>query len=1001
MNKKIFATALIALAAFVSTGASASIGASAAITYGDSVVSSAQTDNALVNPGGTSRGNDLTIQAGNATVIPADSEIIIRLPAGLNFSGAPTYAVTPATPTEGLTLKDNTEFGDPTLGEDVGVGLFDTNADGGMDRAVVTVSSAAGAGDTLTVSVNVIANSDATVGTKTASIIVNRGLAQTRDVVVVTSDVITGVISSSGDDLVTVDQQAYPYLLVGTATFGVVIPAGAENGDTVTITPNGKVQWDMLSQLSISGIFTPINLEPLTGTILVTTAQTIVATGTDTVTLLVQGAPTGGFANDVIVELTLTSAGILSGSFEGNYGLTIAGTAGVAGTADLFAVKENASSAALVSGEKLTSIVTGSSAAQTLPTFVITENFDQDAFSLSAPSITLTAGAGLKFGTSTITVTDGGASFSYATLSSNDTVMDIYFTANMAVTKTVTISGVQGTVSVAGDVTMKVTGGLPSSPNSTFAVATGVPVGTVTVAGPTGTLPQVGSTSGGTTTFTLSESTYGSITRSAYKEKVTTTGEEVTKSFFRVTPTNADITSVTITPTGSYTVGADPTFGPGSGVPTGACGVESIGASTWICEVVTESTGLAAGTDTVTVQIGYTADGMVGDTISMSLDGNAGVAGSGDVATIVETTEAKVSGPIKVVKEGLTTIQGVSTFTIEEKFTGAISSGAFRVIAPAGVVFAQPLLGGATSIVDTFAPNDTLRFSTSAVSTIFVQANVIVSSGVTGYISFDIVDGDIDGSFKTNIVGESLDVAYADKTLTDLSAGADVAVTPGFSKSSNVVTGGLIGDGYSVMSSNTATVTASIANVGGSQTLTITGVAAGAANVTVTDELGATDVVAVTVSAGAAIPDAEKGAKGVGDRTGVTFSAGATSDGGFTYGTTFTVDDEVSIIAVIGVDSTDVGSAGATHVAAKLEGNVFVYLDEDGNFADWDTSGLPGANIVTDSLEASYTVTVVDGQKLPAGEHRFALAYSTGGEVIYTGKAIVITITELTAQEPI
>jgi hypothetical protein len=258
----------------------------------------------------------------------------------------------------------------------------------------------------------------------------------------------------------------------------------------------------------------------------------------------------------------------------------------------------------------------------------------------------------------------------------------------------------------------------------------------------------------------------------------------------------------------------------------------------------------------------------------------------------------------------------------------------------------------------------------------------------------DIVDGDIDANFKTGLTADSLDLAYADKTLTALSAGADVAVNAGFSKSSNSVTGGLIGDGYSVMSSNTATVTASIDNVGGTQTLTVNGVAAGVANVTVTDELGATDVVVVTVSAGATVPAAVNSAKGLNGRTGVTFSAGATSDGGSTYGTTFTVDDEVTIIGVIGVDSTDVGSAGATHVAARLEGNVFVYLDEDGNFADWDTSGLPGANLVTDSLAASYTVTIVDGQKLPAGTHRFALAYSTGSEVIYTGKAIVITITE-------
>ncbi len=392
-------------------------------------------------------------------------------------------------------------------------------------------------------------------------------------------------------------------------------------------------------------------------------------------------------------------------------------------------------------------------------------------------------------------------------------------------------------------------------------------------------------------------------------------------------------------------------------------------------------------------------EAIVGDTIALTFAGNASVEGSVDVASVLEATSAQVSGAVKVVKEGLTTAQGINTFTITEKFAGSMDTGQFRVIAPAGVVFATPYpvsVGGGTPTyaTDTFAPNDTLVMSTLGTPTITVTANVIVSSAVSGYISFDIVDGDIDGKFKTNIVADSLDLAYADKTLTALSAGADVAVNAGFSKSSNVVTGGLMGDGYTVTSSNTATVTASIANVGGSMTLTVNGVAAGSANVTVTDELGATDVVVVTVSAGATIPAAEKGPKGAGDRTGVTFSAGATSDGGSTYGTTFTVDDEVTIVAVVGVDSTDVGSAGAIHVAAKLEGNVFVYLDEDGLFADWDTSGLPGATIVTDSLEASYTVTVVDGQKLPAGEHRFALAYSTGSEVIYTGKAIVITITE-------
>ena len=110
---------------------------------------------------------------------------------------------------------------------------------------------------------------------------------------------------------------------------------------------------------------------------------------------------------------------------------------------------------------------------------------------------------------------------------------------------------------------------------------------------------------------------------------------------------------------------------------------------------------------------------------------------------------------------------------------------------------------------------------------------------------------------------------------------------------------------------------------------------------------------------------------------------------------TFSADDEVTIIATVGVDATDVGEAGAIHVAGKLAGGSFVYLDEDGLFATWNPlAGLPGATVVTDSLKASYTVTVVNASKLPVGKHRFALAYSTGGVVIYTGKALEITITE-------
>jgi hypothetical protein len=126
MNKKIFASAIFAMAAFVSTYASA------AVTYTNSVADPgyAQTANAVVGAGGGSvRGNDLIIGSGANGNIPADAEIIVRLPAGLNFDGAPSYLVSPATPTQGLTLKDGTEFQDPTL-NDPGITMFDTDGDG-------------------------------------------------------------------------------------------------------------------------------------------------------------------------------------------------------------------------------------------------------------------------------------------------------------------------------------------------------------------------------------------------------------------------------------------------------------------------------------------------------------------------------------------------------------------------------------------------------------------------------------------------------------------------------------------------------------------------------------------------------------------------------------------------------------------------------------------------------------------------------------------------------
>ena len=59
--------------------------------------------------------------------------------------------------------------------------------DPARSRAVVVVGAAGIAGDSLTISVNVSADSTATAGVKKASLIVNAGLAVTQDVVTVVS----------------------------------------------------------------------------------------------------------------------------------------------------------------------------------------------------------------------------------------------------------------------------------------------------------------------------------------------------------------------------------------------------------------------------------------------------------------------------------------------------------------------------------------------------------------------------------------------------------------------------------------------------------------------------------------------------------------------------------------------------------------------------------------------------------------------------------------------
>ena len=554
-------------------------------------------------------------------------------------------------------------------------------------------------------------------------------------------------------------------------------------------------------------------------------------------------------------------------------------------------------------------------------------------------------------------------------------------------TLTITISGILATASAEGNLSVTVGGvGIDSATGpegDVVSVATGVPVGTVSVTGPT-TLTKVGVDGTNSVDIVLAESTYGSISRANFLETTTSTGTETQEAYFRVTPTNADIDDVTLFV--GYDSGA-PTFGE-------PCEVESAGAAAWVCIVSTESSALLAGTDTVTVTVDYTADGIVGDTVSFAVDGNAAIEGTVDAATIVIATTA-TSGALPILEEGSTEAQLISTLTITENAAGSIEAGVFRLIAPAGIVFDDEITDPDADwwIMDTFGPSDTLVMGIAGGTQVLEDIYVKVDESVSGYISFEIVDGDGTGddgeNCCTNITPESIDLAYADKSLTAIDAGADVAVNIGYS-ASNDVSGGL--GPWTVGSGSTPTATVTL--VGG--VVTVTGVAAGAATITLTDALGGTDSFVATVSAPTAIPASVKGATGAA-RTGASFLTGATADGGNTYGDTFTTADDVTIVGTVNVDPVDQDLDGAIHIAIKsdnADGVTLSYLDEDGVFMTWDPAGLPGAHIVAEPLTASYDVTIYSGT-FAAGTYRIALAYTNeNGDLVYTGKAIVITVTE-------
>jgi hypothetical protein len=995
MNIFKYAKVIIAAATLVSSGAFAALTVDDSAN-GDTVASAAQGATAQVKIGGASaRGNEIELDMTAAADIAVADTIVFRLPAGVNFVGAPTFTVTAATPGVGVSLKDSA--GDPSLTSPA-ITLTDTNADGLMDRASVvaaTANLAAGAlgGDRISMQADITAGTGVTAGGITASVIVTGNLALTASIGnATTSDVAFKVTGTA----ITEPQTAVTDVNVSGISTMITIPAGTAAGKTITLTPDSKVAWsnDAAGSTVTWTVSTPLSANPMTPT--ATFTAVAAQNSTATLTLTLAAATTV----DTQVKLVISEANSGAQTTTGNKGVTVAGTAGISGAISLFKVVANGSEAKYTDpSATVTVIVSGAGVAQTLPAITVTETYDLD-LSVGG-TFTITASPGMKFvsaGTATTNALTGTLSVNAGSASITATV-----THNGA-SKTLSITGITAVVDAATTGALSVTvdtasnSSLSYGPSSdVIAVANAVARGTVTATGPaTASQNKIGLTSGktATSTITLKETTYGSLTRqnaastSSTANGVTTT--TTTPAAFTLVPsTNATISAVAIS-AANYAGTSSPTIS--------ACVASASTADhSWSCEVTVESTAVVASTSTVSVAVTYASNSTaaVGDAVTLTIGGNVGITPAAfTVASVNIATKAALSGAITDADASATPVE-IGSFTIKELFDGAVTAGKeFRIIAPAGLSFsASSAANGASvgtqTISSTFAPNDTVMLTTVLTKTLTITGlDVYIASGAAaGLNGFTIVDGNVSGAEKAGITASTINLVYVG-LLPVLQAGSATDSVKTLYTVTRAVTGGLLP--YTVA---TGAKTKATAIVSGSNVI-ISGVAAGAADITVTDALGATDLIAVTVTASAAQTTSTKLSANVGN---ASFAGGASKDGGATYATSFAAGtDTVTIVATVNIDPVDVGKAGEVVVVVlSVQGGVtsWSYMNADSTFSVWDGKiASLGAAIDAAAFGTVHNVTVHNGT-LAAGTYRVAVGYYIdGGAIKYTTKATNITV---------
>jgi hypothetical protein len=638
MKNKILTSVWFVLAALASSFATA-----ATVTNSEAFGVYDQTADAELVLGTSGRVNDVIIQF-SSTAKEVDqvvgstpaSEIVLRLPDGVNFASAPTFAVTAGSSTSSVSLLDSA--GDPTL-TDALVTMSDTNNDGENDRAVVTVASPnvfgnATNGDSITVTVRVKAGTDAVkdIGTKQMSVIITGQLPAKTDIVNVVKSTAARALSAKSTVIPTVaitGSGSGSSTSVKVSKFNLIIPAGTTDSLTVTLKPEGNgILHGMTSTLKITGILSPTK-EPLTSSLGGSLLSGVYyntygddriqgLNSTPTVTLTVQNAPTingvAGFPDPVVVEMQVDYMAVTAttAAKAGEYGFAVAGTAGIKGSAKLVKVAPTGVDSS-VSG-KLTKLVRGADQAQTLPSIVIKENFANDALATTS-TVTLKAGAGLTFlaSTASVSISDAGASFNGGSTLTT-TVLELDLADTGGTTKTITIKDLKAkaTAKAGNTLTLTITAG---NQTKVLEVANGVDRGTTSVEyldKGTGanakviTKKKVGAKGTTSANVTLKESTYGAIT----VENAVTGSTETIPAYIRFAATSAKVTGVSISSAG-YT-------GTGVSAPTFAapCKIESVGASTYICSITAESSGaIQPGTATVNANVTFKADGAVGDAV--------------------------------------------------------------------------------------------------------------------------------------------------------------------------------------------------------------------------------------------------------------------------------------------------------------------------------------------------------------------------------------------------